>query len=166
MAGGAGAIDASRVRQLELARVDGRPSEFVCSFSRRLSSTFGVRGIPALIVVSATDGAVLAQDGRGDVMRHGAAAFAHWHDLAKGASDQDTNIVEQLKDNPPEVMREAGEILLKLLGNVRRDPMNMKYRQIRLSNPKIESKLLAANGAFEILFSVGFEEVRLSHEES
>ena len=34
----------------------------------------------------------------------------------------------------------------------------MKYRRIRLSNPKIESMLLVANGAFEALFSMGFEE--------
>ena len=54
---------------------------------------------------------------------------------------------------------DACEILVKLLANVIRDPQNMKYRSIRLSNPKIESKLLAANGAFEVLFSVGFEEV-------
>ena len=56
--------------------------------------------------------------------------------------------------------KDACEILVKLLSNVIRDPNNMKYRSIRLSNPKIESKLLAANGAFETLFSVGFEEVR------
>ena len=56
--------------------------------------------------------------------------------------------------------KEAAEILIKLLGNVIKDPQNLKFRSIRLSNPKIESKLLAAQGAFEILFSVGFEEVK------
>ena len=48
--------------------------------------------------------------------------------------------------------------MVRLLNNVLRDPGNMKFRSIRLSNPKIESKLLPANGAFEVLFSVGFEE--------
>ena len=54
---------------------------------------------------------------------------------------------------------DACGILVKLLNNVIRDPNNMKFRSIRLANPKIESMLLAANGAFEVLFSVGFEEV-------
>lgn len=70
----------------------------------------------------------------------------------------DTSAVKMLEDNDPHVIKEAGEILLKLIGNVLRDPHNMKYRSVRLSNPKIESKLLVATGAFEILFSVGFEE--------
>ena len=70
----------------------------------------------------------------------------------------DTSAVKLLEDNEPHVIGEAGEILLKLIGNVLRDPHNIKYRSIRLSNPKIEKKLLAATGAFEILFAVGFEE--------
>ena len=70
----------------------------------------------------------------------------------------DTSAVKMLEDNEPHVISEAGEILLKLIGNVLRDPHNIKYRSIRLSNPKIEKKLLAATGAFEILFAVGFEE--------
>ena len=64
-----------------------------------------------------------------------------------------------LLDNPPEVTKSAAEILVKLIGNVIRDPSNLKYRSVRLANPIIESKLLVATGAFEILFSVGFEEV-------
>lgn len=76
------------------------------------------------------------------------------------ATSVDTSIVESLRENPKEVTLEAVEILLKLLGNVKKDPNNMKFRSIRLSNPKIESKLLVANGAFETLFSVGFEEAR------
>ncbi len=67
-------------------------------------------------------------------------------------------MVKLLEDNDPQVLKEAGDILLRLIGNVLKDPQNVKYRSIRLSNPKIESKLLAANGAMEILFAVGFEE--------
>ena len=64
-----------------------------------------------------------------------------------------------LLDNPPEVTKSAAEILVKLIGNVIRDPSNLKYRSVRLANPIIEANLLVATGAFEILFSVGFEEV-------
>jgi len=63
-----------------------------------------------------------------------------------------------LKDNPSEVKKSACEILGKLLSNVVSDPNNPKYRQIKLANKTIEEKLLPASGAFEILFSVGFEE--------
>ena len=71
----------------------------------------------------------------------------------------DVSIVSMLLDNPPEVTKSAAEILVKLIGNVIRDPSNLKFRSVRLANPVIESKLLVASGAFEILFSVGFEEV-------
>ena len=66
--------------------------------------------------------------------------------------------MDLLKDNPSEVKNSACEILVKLLSNVVSDPNNPKYRQIKLANKTIEEKLLPASGAFEILFSVGFEE--------
>ena len=34
----------------------------------------------------------------------------------------------------------------------------LRYRAVKLTNKTIEQKLLPASGAFEILFSVGFEE--------
>ena len=102
-----------------------------------------------MIVISET-GEVISREGRQEVMSMGAGAFQTWDE---SHTDVDTSVVEVLKDNAPEVTREAGEILVKLMSNVIRDPQNMKYRQIRLANPKIESKLLSANGAFEILFS-------------
>ena len=49
-------------------------------------------------------------------------------------------------------------MFLRLLGNIISDPTNPKYRQVKLTNKTIEEKLLPASGAFEILFSVGFEE--------
>lgn len=124
-----------------------------------LGSTFGVRGIPALIVINASDGSIISREGRQDVMTRGAAAFTLWESMAVSTEPEDMSVVQMLKENDPEVMKEAGEILLKLLGNVQRNPDNIKYRSVKLSNPKIESKLLVANGAFEILFSAGFEEV-------
>ena len=70
----------------------------------------------------------------------------------------DTSVVELLRGNTEEVRREAGDILVKLLSNIVAEPNNTKYRQVKLANKKIEEKLLPASGAFEILFSVGFEE--------
>ena len=68
------------------------------------------------------------------------------------------SIVKKLTDNDPKTFQDAKEILLKLINNILRDPQNVKFRRIRLSNPKVESMLLNANGAFDILFSIGFEE--------
>ena len=56
-----------------------------------------------------------------------------------------------------QVKKDAGDILIRLFSNVLKDPQSLKFRAVKLSNPKIESKLLVANGAFEILFSSGFE---------
>ncbi len=128
--------------------------------AQMLSARFGVRGIPALVVLDASDGSVLARDGKRDVQAMGAGAFAHWESQAgAGVEEVDVSAVEALRDNPEEVRREAGEILVRLLRNVQRNPSDLRFRAVKLSNPTIESKLLGANGAFEILFSVGFEEV-------
>merc|ERR1719341_671843 len=89
-------------------------------------------------------------------MSLGAAAFAQWEVLAP--VEVDTTIVELLRDNTEQVKRDAGDILVKLLSNIVAAPNDMKYRQIKLANKTIEEKLLPASGAFEILFSVGFEE--------
>ena len=53
---------------------------------------------------------------------------------------------------------EAVNILVKLLTNVIKNPGELKYRQVKLGNKTIEEKLLPASGAFEVLFSCGFEE--------
>ena len=86
----------------------------------------------------------------------GAAAFPKWESLAP--LEVDTSIVGLLRENTEEVKRDAGDILVKLLSNIVAAPNNIKYRQIKLANKTIEEKLLPASGAFEILFSVGFEE--------
>jgi hypothetical protein len=56
----------------------------------------------------------------------------NWSELC---ADVDTSVVASLADNPPDAMKEACEILLRLIGNVLRDPSNLKFRSIRLSNP-------------------------------
>ena len=129
-----------------------------------LGSIFGVRGIPALVVIDARDGSIITKDGRSDVSSHGAGAFALWESqLSPGA---DTGAVEMLLDNPPEIGRAAAEILLRLFRNVQKDPQSIKFRSVRLSNPKIESGLLVANGAFEVLFSRNSVQVRASKASS
>ena len=124
------------------------------SLQQSLNSAFQVRGIPSLIVVD-INGEVLSREGRQEVMSMRSQAFQSWEGMF---TDLDTSVVATLQDNPSDIMKGAAEILVKLLGNVIREPNNVKFRNIRLGNPKIESKLLVANGAFEILFSVGFEE--------
>jgi len=120
-----------------------------------LSSHFGVRGIPAVKVVG-RDGTTISAEGRQEVISLGVAAFKQWELLAP--AEIDTSIVNLLRENTEDVKREAGEILVKLLSNIVAEPNIMKYRQVKLANKKIEEKLLPANGAFEILFSAGFEE--------
>lgn len=120
-----------------------------------LSSRFGVRGIPSLQVIG-IDGSKISQDGRQDISSLGRNAFGQWERLAPSLVD--TSTVNLLNDNSSVVKKEACDILIKLFTNIIKDPDNIKYRQIKLSNPKIEEKLLGAVGGFEVLFSVGFEE--------
>jgi len=122
---------------------------------RALSNHFSVQGIPALKVVG-LDGSIIAEDGRQDIMSLGSAAFSQWERLAP--SPVDVSVVQLLSDNEQTVKSEACDILVRLLTNIVKDPSNIKYRQVKLTNPKIESKLLPAAGAFEVLFCVGFEE--------
>ena len=124
------------------------------SLQQSLNTAFQVRGIPSLIAVD-INGEILSREGRQEMMSMRSQAFKNWEGMF---TDLDTSIVQTLLDNPKEVRDGAIEILVKLLSNVIREPNNIKFRSIRLGNPKIESKLLVANGAFEILFSVGFEE--------
>ena len=113
-----------------------------------------MRGIPSVIVIK-QNGEIITREGRQEIMQNGSFAFTKWEE---SCIEIDTSIVNQLSDNSPQVFKDATEILLKLISNIIRDPQNLKYRRIRLSNPKIETMLLNANGAFETLFSIGFEE--------
>ena len=122
----------------------------------QMNSAFQVRGIPTVIAVKVSTGEIITSDGRQEIMQNGHLALAQWEQTCV---EIDTSIVSSLRDNPPDLFKDASGILLKLIGNILRDPQNLKYRRIRLSNPKIESMLLSANGAFECLFSAGFEEV-------
>ncbi|KAA8529019.1 hypothetical protein F0562_033493 [Nyssa sinensis] len=49
------------------------------------------------------------------------------------------------------------EVVLKLLRNIIREPENMKFRKIRMGNPKIREALGDVAGGVELLECVGFE---------
>ncbi|TRY66944.1 hypothetical protein TCAL_03733 [Tigriopus californicus] len=139
--------DRSQAQQLEYMREahgDWPAVPAGSGLAQSLGSIFGVRGIPALVVINASDGSVITQDGRQDVSSLGPQAFRQW--AAMATPEIDTSIVNMLNENSDPVKRDAGEILLKLIGNVLREPNNIKFRSIKLSNPKIESKLLTAAG--------------------
>ena len=125
------------------------------SLQNQLNTAFSVRGIPYVVAVKVSNGEIISQEGRNDIMQNGSYAFTIWE---QSCIEIDTSIANKLNDNEQKVFQDAKEILLKLLNNILRDPHNVKYRRIRLNNPKVETMLLNANGAFEILFSVGFEE--------
>ena len=113
--------------------------------------------LPYVIAIKVSNGEVLTKTlgGADDIKEKGPQAFIHWEE---SSIDIDTSIVNKLNENTIEVFQEAKDILGRLLNNIIREPENIKYRKVRMNNPKIESLLLNANGAFDVLFSVGFEE--------
>ena len=113
--------------------------------------------LPYVIAIKVSNGEVLTKTlgGADDIKTKGPLAFTHWED---SCIEIDTSIVNKLNKNTKEVFQEAKEILGRLLNNIIREPDNIKYRKVRMNNPKIENLLLNANGAFDVLFSVGFEE--------
>ncbi|CAL9170328.1 plant UBX domain-containing protein 2 [Musa acuminata AAA Group] len=74
------------------------------------------------------------------------------------SSDVAARVSAFVSSGPPQG---AVEVVLKLLGNVAREPQNEKFRRIRMGNPKIK-EAVGARGGVELLESVGF---RLGEEE-
>ena len=113
--------------------------------------------LPYVIAIKVSNGEVLTKPlgGADDIKEKGALAFTHWEE---SCIEIDTSIVNKLNENTKEVFGEAKNILGRLLSNIIREPENIKYRKIRMNNPKIENLLLNTSGAFDVLFSVGFEE--------
>ncbi|CAL9136506.1 unnamed protein product, partial [Musa textilis] len=75
------------------------------------------------------------------------------------SSDVAARVSEFVSSGPPQG---AVGVVLKLLGNVAREPQNEKFRRIRMGNPKIKEAVGDARGGVELLESVGF---RLGEEE-
>ena len=87
-------------------------------------------------------------------MEKGAEAFAEWE---RGATELlDVSAVGLLEENQESVKRSAVEILIKLLSNVEKDPVNVKFRSFCVENQRIKTQLLPARGAWETLIGVGF----------
>ncbi|KAF1330417.1 putative ubiquitin regulatory protein, partial [Globisporangium splendens] len=59
----------------------------------------------------------------------------------------------------------AAETIIKMLNNIQNNPTEEKYRKVRLSNASIQSKLVAVNGAVEILEEAGFSKIAVDGEE-
>ena len=102
---------------------------------------FGVRGIPAMIMVTNT-GEVVTRDGRQEVMSLGVSAMTTWSQAAP--QHVDTSVVSMLVDNMDDVMEAAKEVLVKMLSNIINDPNNTKYSAIKMSNKVIIEKLVPA----------------------
>ncbi|GAX79245.1 hypothetical protein CEUSTIGMA_g6685.t1 [Chlamydomonas eustigma] len=49
------------------------------------------------------------------------------------------------------------QTLAKILGNICSKPMDLKYRQIKLSNAKVQEEIVSVNGALEFLKACEFE---------
>lgn len=49
------------------------------------------------------------------------------------------------------------DVVLKLLRNIAREPENVKFRKIRMSNPKIKEAVAEVTGGIELLSFLGFE---------
>ncbi|CAI9096737.1 OLC1v1032946C1 [Oldenlandia corymbosa var. corymbosa] len=69
-------------------------------------------------------------------------------------SEVEVSVGAYISGKPSEVSK---EVLLKLLKNVVREPDNVKFRKIRLGNPKIKEAISDVAGAVELLESVGFQ---------
>ena len=68
------------------------------------------------------------------------------------------SVKQLIADNSKEDFLQAGEILVKFSNNVINNPLEPKYRKIRLANPTVESKLIPVSGAIQCLFEMGFDD--------
>ncbi len=61
--------------------------------------------------------------------------------------------------NSPSVVETLRNTLTSVLDNIISNPEEVKYRSLRESNASVQSKLLSAHGAREILHLLGFEKI-------
>lgn len=67
--------------------------------------------------------------------------------------------LDLLKGNEEQVRNDGESALLTICQNILSHPNDKLYREIRLDDPLVTSKLLPALGAIECLFDIGFVEV-------
>ncbi|TMW58533.1 hypothetical protein Poli38472_010092 [Pythium oligandrum] len=58
----------------------------------------------------------------------------------------------------------AAETIIKMLNNILQNPTEEKFRRVRLSNAGIQTKLVAVNGALDILREAGFTDLVIDNE--
>lgn len=80
--------------------------------------------------------------------------------MASGGADLLPS-VQTLSENPEDVFLETSEVLLRITENILKDPLNPKYRRLRVNTSVFMDKLLPVDGAMECLFQLGFQEVCL-----
>ncbi|XP_043518804.1 peptide-N(4)-(N-acetyl-beta-glucosaminyl)asparagine amidase [Frieseomelitta varia] len=66
--------------------------------------------------------------------------------------------VDLLKENEEQVRNDAENALLTVCQNILSHPNDKQYREVRLDNPMVTTKLLPALGGIECLFDIGFVE--------
>lgn len=57
------------------------------------------------------------------------------------------------------------DTLGRIIGNIIKEPTNLKFRALKLQNKTLRSKFFDLHGAKEIMFIMGFHKTRLSDEE-
>lgn len=67
--------------------------------------------------------------------------------------------LETLKNNDKNEIKIVCETLLKILRKIQTNPNDQTARSIQLSSDDVQYSLLPYEGAFEILFDIGFQEV-------
>ncbi len=68
-------------------------------------------------------------------------------------------VARHIPCNPPSVVETLRNTLTSVLDNIISNPEEVKYRSLRESNSLVQSKLLSAHGAREILHMLGFEKI-------
>ncbi|KAG0729781.1 Peptide-N(4)-(N-acetyl-beta-glucosaminyl)asparagine amidase [Chionoecetes opilio] len=82
---------------------------------------------------------------------------AHCMVMATIMAEMSTSVTRLLQGDL-QAAEGAVNVLIKIAGNVLREPLNAKFRVLNLSNPAIRKKVVEVVGALEILFLMGFEE--------
>lgn len=67
--------------------------------------------------------------------------------------------LKKLESNNDAAYNEAVRLLIKIIDNVLKDPVNKKLRALQKNNATVSKKILAVEGGLDCLVSIGFVEV-------
>ena len=74
-------------------------------------------------------------------------------------SDFDATL-DTLKKNDPNEIKTVCETLLRILAKIQQNPFDLKSRTVLLESDDVLYNLMPFEGALEILFDIGFQEVQ------